>query len=283
MMIEDRLPQDIAAAVARALAEDLDTGDVTAALIAADQQAKAEISVREDAVLCGRPWLEEVYRQLDPSVTSEWQHDDGEPLGAGTVVCTVAGPARALLSGERTAINFLQTLSATATAARRFASAVDGTSARILDTRKTVPGLRLAQKYAVGCGGAHNHRVGLFDAFLIKENHIAAIGSVRAAVERARQRGTPTFVEVEVENMQQVREALDTDADRLLLDNFAIADMREAVAVRDAHAGNRKELEASGGVTLENVRAIAETGVDWISVGAMTKHVQAVDFSMLIV
>lgn len=276
-------PDDIAAVVAGALAEDIGPGDVTAGLLDPERRAEATLRVREDAVLCGRPWVDEAYRQIDPAVTIEWRFDDGDALTAGSVVCTLAGPARALLTGERTAINFLQTLSATATATRRFVDAVEGTAARILDTRKTVPGLRLAQKYAVRCGGGSNHRLGLFDAILIKENHIAAIGSVSAAVELAREKAGSVLVEIEVENLAQTAEALDTSADRLLLDNFGLEDMRRAVAMRDARPGARKELEASGGVTLETVRAIAETGVDLIAVGATTKNLQAIDYSMRVV
>lgn len=277
------LPGDVADVVARALAEDLGTGDLTAALLDADRRARAEVRVRGEAILSGSAWFDEVFRQIDARVAVDWHHSDGDCLHAGDVVCTLAGPARALLSGERTAINFLQTLSATATATRQFVDAVAGTKALILDTRKTLPGLRLAQKYAVRCGGGTNHRIGLFDAILIKENHIAAVGSVAAAVERARARAGSLPVEVEVENLDQVREALATDADVLMLDNFALADMRAAVALRDARAGKRPALEASGGVTLETVRAIAETGVDSISVGATTKNVEAVDFSMRVV
>jgi nicotinate-nucleotide pyrophosphorylase (carboxylating) len=233
-------------------------------------------------MICGIAWFEETFRQLDDSVAFEWRCTDGERLSRNAEVCTIAGPARAILTGERTALNFLQTLSATATAARTFVDAVAGTGATILDTRKTIPGLRRAQKYAVRCGGASNHRIGLFDAILIKENHIAAVGSIDAAIETAHVSADSVLIEVEVESMEQVERALASRAHRLLLDNFSLDAMRKAVALRDDRARD-KELEASGGVTLENVRAIAETGVDYISVGAMTKSVTAVDLSLRIV
>jgi nicotinate-nucleotide pyrophosphorylase (carboxylating) len=275
-----RLPTDIAADVTRALAEDLGTGDVTATLIDEKQRAEARVVARDGAVLCGAPWFDEVYRQIDPQVAVRWAHRDGARIGRNTIVCTVAGPARALLSGERTALNFLQTLSGTASAASRFAAAIHGTAARVLDTRKTLPGLRAAQKYAVRCGGAYNHRQGLYDAILIKENHIAAVGSIETAVSRARAQAPSLLLEIEVENLEQLRAALETSADRIMLDNFPVAQLHEAVAIRNAHKGRRKELEASGNIDLGNVRAVAATGVDWISTGAITKHVQAIDYSM---
>ena len=264
----------------RALAEDLGSGDVTASLIDEHQTAEARVLARESAVLCGSAWFDEVFRQIDARVAVRWSHADGARIDPGTVVCGLRGPTRALLTGERTALNFLQTLSGTATAARLFAAAVRGTTARILDTRKTIPGLRSAQKYAVRCGGAHNHRHGLYDAVLIKENHIAALGSIEAAVREARARAPSLLLEIEVETIAQLRDALETSADRIMLDNFTLEDLRTAVAVRDAHAGKRKELEASGNIDLENVRATAATGVDWISTGAITKHVRAIDYSM---
>lgn len=280
-MSEPALPPDIPEVVARALAEDLGSGDLTAALVDADLETSARVTVKEAAVLCGSAWFDEVFRQLDAGTEVQWHYRDGDRLQSGDVVCRLSGRARALLSGERTALNLLQTLSGTATAAEAFAQAVTGTAARILDTRKTLPGLRLAQKYAVRCGGAHNHRIGLFDAVLIKENHVAAVGGIRQAVERARQQAGSVLVEVEVETLEQLREALDTSADRLMLDNFSTRQLRDAVALRDRHEGPRKELEASGNVTIEALRAIAETGVDWISVGAITKNLRAIDFSML--
>jgi nicotinate-nucleotide pyrophosphorylase (carboxylating) len=275
-----KLPTDIAAVVTRALAEDLGGGDVTAALIDEKESAEARVLARESAVLCGTAWFDEVYRQVDARTRVRWLHGDGARIDPDTIVCTVAGPAQALLTGERTALNFLQTLSGTATAASRFADAVRGTGTRILDTRKTLPGLRAAQKYAVRCGGAYNHRQGLYDAILIKENHIAALGSIESAVGRARAKAPSLPLEVEVENLEQLRAALETAADRIMLDNFPLARLSEAVAIRNAHKGKRKELEASGNISLDNVRAVAETGVDWISTGAITKHVQAIDYSM---
>ena len=279
-MTEHTLPADIAEVVALALAEDLGTGDVTASLIEATRHATAQVLVRAATVLCGTAWFDEVFRQVDPSIEVRWRHTDGAVLEPGTIVCELTGPASAMLSGERTALNFLQTLSGTATAAHRFATAVRGTRARILDTRKTLPGLRSAQKYAVRCGGAHNHRQGLFDAILVKENHIAALGSVGEAVRRARAQAPSLLVEIEVETLEQLREALDTQADRLLLDNFTLDELRQAVAMRDARGGERKELEASGGIDINGVRAVADTGVDWISIGGITKHVRAADYSM---
>jgi nicotinate-nucleotide pyrophosphorylase (carboxylating) len=274
------LPGDIAAAVALALAEDRGTGDVTAALVAPSRRLRAEVVAREDAVLCGTAWFDEVFKQLDSGIRVEWLRRDGDSIDQDTVVCGLHGPAATMLTGERTALNFLQTLSGTATAASRFVAAIRNTHARILDTRKTLPVLRAAQKYAVRCGGAHNHRHGLFDAILIKENHIAALGTVAQAVEEAKSQSPSLLIEVEVETLEQLREALDTNADRVMLDDFPLAQLREAVIMRDAHIGPHKELEASGGINLDTVRAVAETGVDWISVGGMTKHLHATDFSM---
>ena len=233
-------------------------------------------------MICGTGWFEECFRQLDPGVSFEWRCRDGDELTRNFEVCRVHGATRAILTGERTALNFLQTLSATATSARRFAAAVDGTGATILDTRKTIPGLRSAQKYAVRCGGASNHRIGLFDAVLIKENHIAALGSIDAAITAARAVDDAMLVEIEVENMDQLRRGLGSSADRLMLDEFPLDLVREAVALRDEIAPG-KELEASGSVSIENIREIAETGVDFISVGAMTKNIEAVDYSLRIV
>jgi nicotinate-nucleotide pyrophosphorylase (carboxylating) len=275
-----KLPTDIPAVVAGALAEDLGSGDVTAALIDEKQRAEARVLARESAVLCGTAWFDEVYRQIDSRVAVRWLQHDGARIERDTIVCTVVGPARALLTGERTALNFLQTLSGTASAASRFADAIRGTGARILDTRKTVPGLRAAQKYAVRCGGAHNHRQGLYDAILVKENHIAAVGSIESVVKRARTQAPSLLLEIEVENLEQLRAALATSADRIMLDNFPLAELRAAVAIRNSHEGKRKELEASGNIDLDNVRAVAETGVDWISTGAITKNVRATDYSM---
>lgn len=275
-----QLPTDIATVVSRAIAEDLRDGDLTAELIPRATSGAARVIAREPATLCGRAWFDETFRQLDPRVTVDWHAADGDAVDAETVVCELRGPARSIVTGERTALNFLQALSGTATATRSLADLVADTRARILDTRKTLPGLRLAQKYAVLCGGGLNHRIGLFDAVLIKENHIAAVGSLTAAVAAARRQSPNVMIEVEVENLAQLREALATDADRIMLDDFTLDDMRAGVALRDAHGGKRKELEASGSVNAATLRAIAETGVDFISIGAITKNVRAVDFSM---
>lgn len=270
------LPEDLSQVVARALSEDLGAGDLTAGLLPANLEAQAQVVVREPAVLCGGPWFDEVFARLDSDVTVGWHYAEGADLEAGATVCSLAGRARSLLTGERTALNFLQTLSGTATAARRYANAVAGSSARILDTRKTLPGLRTAQKYAVRCGGGNNHRMGLFDAILIKENHILAAGSIAAAVETARKNAPGIPVEVEVENLDELEQACVVGADRIMLDNFDLETLRQAV---EATAG-RAELEASGGVDYAALRDIAETGVDFISVGALTKHLHATDFSM---
>lgn len=270
-------PEEIAEDVRRALAEDVGPGDLTAALIPAQQAARAQVLSREDAVLCGTAWFEETFRQLEAGIAIAWRARDGEAIRRGQVLCTLAGSARAILTGERTALNFLQLLCGTATRARRYVEAVRGTHAVILDTRKTVPGLRRAQKYAVACGGAQNHRLGLYDGILVKENHIAAAGSLAAAL-RAAQAAAPSgmLLEVEVEDLEQLREALDAGAERILLDNFNLAALRAAVEI----ARGRAKLEASGGISLGNVRAVAETGVDYISVGDLTKNVQAVDLSL---
>ena len=276
------LPADLAAQVRRALAEDIGPappagrGDLTAQLIPAQARASATIISREPAVLCGRAWVEETFRQLDTAVAIDWQAADGDAVDANSLLCTLTGPARALLSGERTALNFLQTLSATATLARHYATLVEGTKCRVLDTRKTLPGLRTAQKYAVATGGCANHRIGLFDAILIKENHIAASGSIAAAVARAREIAPDVTVEVEVENFSELDQALAAGADVIMLDEFDLAATRRAVG----HVAGRAKLEASGGISDSALRAVAETGVDYISVGALTKHVRAIDLSM---
>lgn len=275
-MLLEALDQQILQAVHTALAEDVGTGDVTARLIPEDARGRATVISRETAVLCGAAWFNAVFQCLDEAVQVHWEAHDGDAVKPDQVLCHLEGPARALLTGERTALNFLQTLSGTATLARRYAEAVAGLPVRILDTRKTLPGLRLAQKYAVRTGGCHNHRTGLYDGILIKENHIAAAGSVGAAVRAARALGTGLAVEVEVEDLDQVREALDAGADILLLDNFSRADLEAAVAL----TAGRAKLEASGGVSLETVHAIAATGVDFVSVGGLTKDVHALDLSM---
>jgi len=272
-------PADLDAQVDAALREDIGSGDVTAALVPAAQQVRGRLVTREDAILCGRPWAEAIFTRLDPQVRMTWRAADGEPVTAGAVVFEIAGPARAILTGERTAINFLQLLSATATVTRRFVDAVAGTECRILDTRKTLPGLRSAQKYAVRCGGGDNHRMGLYDRVLIKENHIAAAGSIAGAIATARRTAPGIAVEVEVESLAELEQALAAAPDIIMLDDFSLEDMRAAVA-RTRAAGRRARLEASGSVALEAVRAIAETGVDYVSVGSLTKHVHAIDLSM---
>ena len=270
-------PQHIAADVARALAEDIGPGDVTAALIPPNLRANATVISREDAVLCGQGWFDAVFHTLDGDAVIQWHAQDGMRVGANQILCTLTGNARALLSGERAALNFLQTLSGTATVARRYVDAVSGTRARVLDTRKTIPGLRRAQKYAVACGGAQNHRVGLFDAILIKENHIAAAGSIAQALAQAAQQVAPGFpIEIEVEDLTQLKEALAAGARRVLLDNFDRETLVAAVRVNEGRA----QLEASGGVTLDNIAAIARTGVDFISCGDITKNLRAVDLSL---
>ncbi|HXN09716.1 MAG TPA: carboxylating nicotinate-nucleotide diphosphorylase [Steroidobacteraceae bacterium] len=265
--------------MSRALREDIGTGDVTACLIPERTQAQALVRCREPAVLCGIAWFDETFRQLDPAVQVRWRVAEGAAVTGDAVLCELEGPARALLTGERTALNFLQLLSATATHAQRYVAAVAGTGCRILDTRKTIPGLRSAQKYAVRCGGASNHRQGLYDLVLIKENHIAAAGSIGAAVAAARHQAAGVRVEVETEDLAQVREAINAGADIVMLDNFELEQLRTAVALNGAQ-GRPVLLECSGGITLANVRQIAETGVDYISVGAITKHIAAIDLSM---
>jgi nicotinate-nucleotide pyrophosphorylase (carboxylating) len=265
--------------IAAALAEDLGGGDVTAALVPVQQQVRAQIIARESAILCGEDWATETFRQLDPGITMEWQALDGDRIAADQVVLRMSGAARPILSGERTALNFLQTLSATATAAHRYVEAVAGTDCRILDTRKTIPGMRLAQKYATRCGGAQNHRLGLHDMVLIKENHIIAAGSIATAISTARRTSPGIPVEVEVESLAEFDQALAAGADIIMLDELSLDEMRNAVA-RNRERGSKAKLEASGSVTLTTVRDIALTGVDFISVGGITKHVQAVDLSM---
>jgi nicotinate-nucleotide pyrophosphorylase (carboxylating) len=274
-------PAEVAADVAAALAEDVGAGDVTAQLLPETLRVRGRIVTREDAVLCGAAWAEATFRTLDPETRLEWQTQDGAAIRAGQVLVEIEGAARALLSAERTALNFLQTLSGTATAASRFAAAAQGTGCMILDTRKTVPGLRRAQKYAVRCGGAHNHRMGLFDMFLIKENHIAAAGSLAAAVAAARRHSASLAVEVEVESLEELERAFDAEPDVIMLDDFTAADRAEAVA-RNRARRRAVKLEASGGISLANVREIAQSGVDYISIGALTKHVRAIDLSLRI-
>ncbi len=270
---------DIPDLVGRALAEDLGGGDATAALIPEHRAGHARVISRDSAVICGQPWFEAVFARLDAAVRIDWRVAEGARVTPDTLLCALEGPARALLSGERCALNLLQTLSGTATAAATHVAAVTGTRARVLDTRKTLPGLRLAQKYAVRCGGGTNHRMGLHDAILIKENHILAAGGIAAAVGAGLEQAGGRRVEVEVESLAEAEEALRAGAGQLLLDNFALATLRDAVALRDRVAP-AATLEASGGVDLDTLRAIAETGVDFVSVGAITKHLRAVDLSM---
>lgn len=271
--------EGLAATVAAALAEDLGSGDATASLIAAATRASALVVTREAAVQAGRPWFDEVFRQIDPQVRISWRQADGSPLAANAVVCELEGAARSLVSGERTALNFLQTLSGTATVTREYVRALEGCATKLLDTRKTLPGLRRAQKYAVRCGGGYNHRAGLYDGVLIKENHIAAAGSVTGAITALRAAGVRLPIEIEVERLDQVEAALAAGADMLLLDNFSFDMMREAVKL----TAGRVKLEASGGFALADLPAIGATGVDFVSVGSLTKHVRATDLSMRIV
>lgn len=259
------------------LEEDIGTGDITAAIIPENVTAEAEVVSREGMVLCGQSWFDAVFQELDERVRIDWRCEEGEAVKVNALLCRLAGPARALLTGERTALNLLQTLSATATVARQYADAVAGTGCKVLDTRKTIPGLRAAQKYAVSVGGCHNHRLGLYDGVLIKENHIMAAGSIGQAVRIAREL-TRAPVEIEVETLEQLHEALEVRPDRIMLDNFGLDELRAAVRL----TAGRTELEASGNIGLDNIRTIAETGVDYISIGALTKHIKAIDLSMRI-
>lgn len=262
--------------VDNALKEDIGSGDVTAKLIPEDDFSLATVITREPATICGIDWFEEVFAQLDSQIFIEWDVADGDAVTAGQQLCSLSGATRALLTGERAALNFLQTLSSTATKAAEYTAAIAGTNVKVLDTRKTIPGLRLAQKYAVSCGGAYNHRVGLYDAILIKENHILAAGGISQAVESARFNSPDLMIEVEVENLDELQQALDAGVNRIMLDNFDLDLLRQAVTITN----KQSELEASGNITLETIRAIAETGVDYISTGAITKDIQAIDLSM---
>ncbi|MCX4190944.1 carboxylating nicotinate-nucleotide diphosphorylase [Methylophaga sp. OBS1] len=277
MTIENPLPSAfIDSQVKLALLEDVGQQDLTANLIPAESIAEAQLITRQDAVLCGRDWFNAVFSRLDDRIQIEWLAADGDALAADAIICRIKGPARAVLTGERTAMNFLQTLSATATSARQYADAVAGLPVKVLDTRKTLPGWRVAQKYAVRCGGCFNHRFGLYDGILIKENHINAAGSIAAAVSQAQSLNAGVPIEVEVENLDELNHALNAGADIVLLDNFELQTLKQAVAINDKKA----LLEASGGISLANIREIAETGVDRISVGALTKDIQAVDLSL---
>jgi len=274
------LPGDLPRTVPAALEEDTGRGDRTAARVPAARTGRATVITREAAIVAGRPYVDEVFRQVDPSVQVEWHVADGAAVQPGQVLYRLAGPARSLLTGERTALNFLQVLSATATVTRRYADELQGLPCRVLDTRKTLPCLRNAQKYAVRCGGGVNHRCGLYDGILVKENHIIAAGSIGAAVAAARDSQTRVLIEVEVETLDELRQVLDARADMALLDEFSLDEMRAAVALNRSHPNGPIKLEASGSVTLETLRSIAETGVDFISVGSLTKHVRAIDLSM---
>lgn len=274
------LQQDLQQSVMSALAEDIKDGDITARLIPASEQGEATIITRDDCTIAGQAWVNEVFSQLDASVNVTWHVADGDQVSANSPLFSLKGSARSLLTGERCALNFLQLLSATATAATRYAKLVEGTSVKLLDTRKTIPGLRSAQKYAVTCGNCYNHRIGLYDAFLIKENHIAACGGITQAIKAAQQQSPGKPVEVEVESLEEFREALAAGADTVMLDNFSLDDMREAVRFNKEENDSKTKLEASGGITDETLRPIAETGVDYISIGALTKDCKAVDLSM---
>lgn len=269
-------PAFITQSIKTSFNEDIGSGDITAELIAPDSRLDVSLICREKAVLCGSQWFSEAFLQLDPDVDIQWLAAEGDLIAANTIICQIQGNARAILSAERTALNFLQTLSATATVTHQYQSRIQHTACKILDTRKTIPGLRLAQKYAVKCGGGCNHRIGLFDAYLLKENHIAAAGSIAAAVTQARELHPQALLEVEVENLSQLDQAIQARVDRVLLDNFTIADLKQAVTL----AGGSVELEASGNITLQNIEEIAQCGVDFISIGALTKHIQAIDFSL---
>jgi len=273
------VPADLAQQIAAALAEDIRGGDLTAALIAPEKTGRATVITREAAIVCGIPYVEAAFRQVDSRVTFDWQVGEGDAAKADQILFRVDGPARALLTAERTSLNFLQLLSATATAAHAYAALLAGTRCRLLDTRKTIPGLRTAQKYAVRVGGGQNHRMGLFDGILIKENHIAAAGSIALSVAEAKRHGGTVAIEVEVEDLAQLQQAIDAGADIAMLDNFSLPAIREAVA-QNARAMRPLKIEASGGITTDTIREIAETGVDFISVGAITKHVRAIDLSM---
>ncbi len=276
MRVPEEFLPDLRRAVATALEEDIGSGDITAELIAPEQTATAHVISREQAIICGQQWVDEVFRQLDPGVHIEWHCNDGEMVTAGQDLLSARGSARTLLTGERTALNFLQLLSATASSARLYADLVADTPVKLLDTRKTIPGLRTAQKYAVRCGGCYNHRIGLYDAFLIKENHIAACGSIAAAIAQARANHGDKPVELEVENLAEFDQALAAGADIIMLDNFSHSHLHTAV---DRNEG-RAKLEASGGITRQTIRSIANTGVDYISIGALTKDATAIDLSM---
>jgi len=272
------LPDDLQRQVDAALEEDIGSGDITASLIPAKRRATARVLCRDAAIICGQPWFNACFKSFDPGVTIQWQVEEGSHVEADTLLCILEGSARSLLTVERTALNFLQTLSGVATETRRHVDAIGDLPTRILDTRKTLPGLRTAEKYAVSCGGGKNHRIGLFDAMLIKENHIFSVGSITQAVTEGRTRYPDKPIEVETENLQELKEALEAGADIIMLDNYSLDDIYKAVEI----TGGKAKLEVSGNVTLATLRELAETGVDYISIGALTKHVQAIDLSMRI-
>lgn len=274
--MKNQLPENISDSVKQAINEDVKTGDVTASLIPDDTMSKATLVCRDQAIICGVAWVNEVFKQVDAAVDIHWNVVDGDSVAENTTLCTFSGKAKSILTGERVALNYLQTLSATATQTQIYVQAISGTKTQVLDTRKTLPNLRLAQKYAVLCGGGQNHRMGLYDRVLIKENHIMAAGSITRAINRAREYYPDLIVEVETENLQEYAEAVAAKADIIMLDNFSKADMRKAVEQEHGHI----LLEASGGVTLETIRDIAATGVDFISVGDITKNIQSVDLSL---
>jgi len=272
-----RVPQSIIEEnVFNALREDVGDGDITAEIIPFENISLATVISREDCIFCGLDWFEETYRQIDDEILIVWSVDDGDQIQAGQVICTISGSSQKIVTGERTALNFAQTLSATATIAKKYASAVKNTNTKILDTRKTIPGLRMAQKYAVSCGGCENHRLGLFDAFLIKENHINACESIKNAVSEARFYNPELKIEVEVEDLDELQQAIDAGTDRALLDNFDIETLKQAVSICNGNIIS----EASGNITLENINEIAQTGVNFISTGALTKDIKAIDLSM---
>ena len=277
-MTDKSLPNDIGLIVGLALNEDIGDGDITSALLSEDLKVKASITCRENAILCGVPWVQKVYEKIDNSVKIEWRFEEGANLQVGDKVAMISGSAKAILSGERTALNFLQTLSGTATITTQYLAALKGTSTKLLDTRKTLPGLRTAQKYAVKIAGGSNHRAGLYDAYLIKENHIKSCGNISNAIVEARRLNPSKSLEIEVQNLKEFREALSLKPDIIMLDNFKIANIKKAVAINS----NSVKLEVSGGVDLESLAIIAKIGIDYISVGALTKHCRSIDFSLLL-
>jgi nicotinate-nucleotide pyrophosphorylase (carboxylating) len=280
MLINDALKNEIAQSVEKSLAEDIGDGDITASLNNDLSHAKAEIVCREKMVLCGRLWVDEIYNQLDPNFDIKWMFDDGDFIEKNTIIFEITGSTQNILSGERCALNFLQTLSATATITRQYVEQLKNLNCKVLDTRKTLPGLRLAQKYAVLCGGGTNHRIGLFDAILIKENHIISGGGIKNIIQKSKALHPKIPIEIEVETLIEVKEAIKAGADRLLLDNFSQEMLEKAYEINQSLNDRPKLLEASGDITLNNIRKIAETGVDFISVGALTKHISAIDLSM---